>query len=260
MIDWAHTFAGAVVGFIVGMTGVGGGALMTPIILLIFEAPVAQAVGTDLWFAAITKIASLYIYSTNHQINWQIVKRLWMGSVPISIILTIAIAGGYIEKFVHYIPTIIGVIILITSTALIFSNMLRSSFIEVNVTHNLLSTTKTQSILTILSGIALGALVSLTSIGAGVIGTIILIYLYSNSLSSKNIIATEVVHAIPLAMIAGTGYLIFGKVDFHMLVNLLIGSIPSVILGAFLAQKMSNKILKIILGIILFYSGLNLIM
>lgn len=258
MIDWSHSIAGAITGFIVGVTGVGGGVLMTPILLLVFRTPVTQAVGTDLWFAAITKISAIYIYNTNHQIDWQIAKRLWMGSIPTSVIFTFAVAGGYVTKFSGYIPTVIGSTVIITSLGLLFSEKIKKQSFGMTLSDSAFLT-RIQPIATVLAGAGLGAIVSITSVGAGVIGTMILIYLYSNRLMSKGIIATEIVHAIPLAIVAGTGYLIFGKVDFYMLASLLVGSIPAAILGALLSQRMSNKALKIILANILFCSGLKLL-
>ncbi|OJX11664.1 MAG: hypothetical protein BGO77_06990 [Caedibacter sp. 37-49] len=259
MIDWSHSIAGAITGFIVGVTGVGGGVLMTPILLLIFRTPVTQAVGTDLWFAAITKIAAIYIHNTNHQIDWQVAKRLWMGSIPTSVLFTIAVAGGYVTKLAGYIPTMIGITIIVTSVGLLFSEKIKKQSFGIKLSDKVFVNI-IQPIATVLAGAGLGAIVSITSVGAGVIGTMILIYLYSDRLTSKGIIATEIVHAIPLAMVAGTGYLIFGKVDFHMLASLLVGSIPATILGALLSQRMSNKVLKIILANILFCSGLKLIL
>ncbi len=260
MIDWAYSTAGAITGFVVGLTGIGGGVLMTPILLIIFKTPVVQAVGTDLWFAAITKMAVIYIHNRNQQINWQIAKLLWKGSIPISIMLTIAIAGGYVTKLTGYIPIMIGIILIVTSLGLLFPKQLKNKLINIKFSRNRSFISRIQPLATILAGTALGFIVSLTSAGAGAIGTILLIYLYSARLTPREIIATEIAHAIPLAIVAGTGYLIFGKVDFHMLTSLLVGSIPAVILGTFLAQKISNNILKTILGNILFCSGLKLLM
>lgn len=339
-IDLYYSLAGALTGFVVGLTGVGGGALMTPILLIIFDVSVVTAVATDLWFAAITKIATLGIHHKKGQIDWKIAKLLWLGSIPCSFFVVLAVVSGSVSKISGFLPKAIGVLVLITALGLVISNKLKTekpsfqfrniphfkkilplaivisgalfgvltSFTSASLTtvgagvfgtlvliylysyrtssHKIVATDTGQAITlelasgtekqgfkftnipnfntiqpiaTILSGAVLGIIVSLTSVGAGVFGTLILIYLYSYRMSSHKIVATDIAHAIPLALVAGTGYLISGKVNFSLLASLLIGSIPMAILGAVVAHKISDRLLKLSLSIVLFFVGLKLV-
>ncbi len=256
--DLNYSIAGAITGLIVGLTGVGGGALMTPILLIIFKISVTTAVATDLWFAALTKIAAICVHHTHEQIEWKVVRHLWMGSIPVSVLVIIAIAygtTGATSKISGYIPQIIGGIVLITAVGLIFADKLTINIPTSKLLKNS-SLKKIRPIVTVIAGAIVGALVSITSVGAGTLGTLALIYLYSYMIPQK-IVATDIAHAIPLALVGGIGYFIFGKVDITMLFSLLVGSIPAAIIGALLAQRVSSRMLKTTLAIVLFSGGLK---
>ena len=257
-IDLYYSLAGALTGFVVGLTGVGGGALMTPILLIIFDVSVITAVATDLWFAAITKIATLGIHHNKRQIDWKVARLLWMGSIPFSFLIVIAVVSGSVSKISGFLPKAIGVLVLITALGLVISSKIKTEkpLFKFN---NIPNFKKIQPLATILAGAVLGIIVSLTSVGAGVFGTLILIYLYSYRMSSHKVVATDIAHAIPLALVAGTGYLISGKVNLSLLTSLLIGSIPTAILGAVVAHKISDRLLKLTLSIVLFVVGLKLV-
>jgi uncharacterized protein len=250
--------AGAFTGFCVGLTGVGGGVLMTPILLLFFGIKPTTAVGTDLWYAAITKIAALLAYNKHKQIDWDIVRKLWSGSIPAVLIVLFAIYIGALDKMGGILPQIIGGMILITAVGLLISDWLKRKAIRFR-SSNLERFRALQSPLTVIAGGTLGTLVTLTSVGAGALGTVILLYLYPYRMTPYRLISTEVSHAIPLAIIGGLGYLWMGKVDFLLLGNLLLGSIPAAYFGAMSARKFKDGWLKIALAIVLFAASAKLL-
>ena len=133
MIEWSHSLAGALTGLIIGLTGVGGGALMAPILLLVFDIAIGTVVATDLWFAAVTKIAAIRIYNTHHHIDWKVARRLWLGSFPASILVIIALISGSITKLSgSLLQQGIGILILITSVGLLTSQIIKKK--EINFT------------------------------------------------------------------------------------------------------------------------------
>jgi len=265
MIEWTHSLAGALTGLVIGLTGVGGGAIMAPILLLVFDISIGTVVATDLWFAALTKMAVLRIYSTHDQIDWKVARRLWLGSIPTSTLVIIVLTSGSVTKLSgSFLQKGIGFLILLTSIGLLISQILKKNEINFTTSDFLKNVSskfsKIRSGATIVAGGILGVIVTLTSVGAGVLGTLVLIYLYSSHMASHKIVATEVVHAIPLALVAGIGYLIYGKVDGTLLLSLLIGSVPAAILGASLAQKTNSNWLRIGIAIVMFLAGLKLVL
>lgn len=256
MIDVNFAVAGALTGFVIGLTGVGGGALMTPILLLFFGIHPATAVATDLWFAAITKIFGAKIHHAAGHIDWQIAKRLWLGSLPVAIIIVGFIAFGAEFTKIGWMSRAIGIVILITSLGLLFSPLL----LAVARSHRLSEPSKfksAQPAFTTAAGALLGLCVALTSIGAGALGSVILLYLYPLRMTPHRLVATDLVHAIPLAVVAGSGYLIAGLVDGWMLLSLLTGSIPAIALGSLLAKRISGRLIQICLALVLFAASLK---
>lgn len=248
MIDWGYACAGALTGLIVGLTGVGGGALMTPILLLVFGVSPVTAIATDLWFAAITKVVGARIHHTSGNVDWQVVKRLWWGSLPMALAIVIFV-GTQMTK-VTWLTKAIGIAVLITSVGLMLAPWLASMSRARRITEPA-QFKAIQPGLTVLSGAALGLCVALTSVGAGALGSVMLMYLYPLRMTPHRIVATDIVHAIPLAIVAGIGYLFAGLVDWSMLASLLLGSLPTVILGGYLAQKFSGRMLQVSLALIL---------
>jgi uncharacterized membrane protein YfcA len=251
MIDATYATAGALTGFAVGLTGVGGGALMTPILLLFFGVSPATAVATDLWFAVITKLVATTIHDRAGTVDWQIVKRLWLGSLPMAVLVVALIALGAKLHKVSWLSLAIGVVVLLTAAGLLLapflSNVARNRRLSAPVAFKAM-----QPGLTVCAGAVLGLLVALTSIGAGALGSVVLLYLYPLRMTPHRLIATDIVHAIPLAAVAGTGYLLAGLVDGAVLINLLAGSIPAVIAGSFLAKKLNGRWLQVALALVLF--------
>lgn len=258
MFDPLYIVAGAFTGFIVGLTGIGGGALMTPILLLFFGIPPVTAVATDLWFAAITKIFGALIHHRSGQVDWQVARRLWFGSLPVALVVVILISLDMVIAKVEWLTFAISVLVIFTSVGLIISPRLNQLARNRRISSPEIFK-RVQPILTSVAGGILGFCVALTSVGAGALGAMALLYLYPLRMNAHRLVGTDIVHAIPLAIVAGIGYLIAGKVDSMMLINLLVGSIPAVIAGALVAKKISGNYLRIALAITLFIIGVKLI-
>ena len=251
--------AGFGVGLMVGMTGVGGGALMTPILVLLFGVAPAAAVGTDLWFAALTKIAGGALHHGRGTVDWQVFRRLCAGSLPASVLTLVFLhaSGGSAMKQ-GLITQALGVVLILTALAMIFKSQ----------THRLGRRLRLgeaerfkvlQPPLTVLAGALLGVLVTLTSVGAGALGAVLLVYLYPLRMVSARLVGTDIVHAIPLTLVAGSGHLLMGHVDLALLGQLLAGSIPGVLIGATLSHRTPERLLRSAIAGILVLVGLKLI-
>lgn len=256
MINTTYTLAGALTGFVVGLTGVGGGALMTPILLLFFNVTPITAVATDLWFASITKLVAAQIHRKTGKIDWEIVKFLWIGSLPITLLTVLLM--HFVLKFqkIEWLTEIIGLLIILTAIGLITSPMLRRRF----HTHATSYNSHKEAIkpkATIVAGSTLGLCVSLTSIGAGALGSVLLMCLYPRRMAPHNLVTSDIVHAIPLSLVAGLGYTFSGKVDSNILLSLLLGSIPTVLIGSLLTHKLSSRALQISLALVLLVVGVK---
>jgi uncharacterized protein len=253
-MDVYYILAGFIVGLLVGLTGVGGGSLMTPILLIFFNQPAAVAVGTDLLYASITKSVGIFAHGKLGNIDWRIVRLLALGSVPASIITTLYLAKMDIwsEGAVITIKFWLGIALLLTSLSVIFRNQLASfskSGHWVNPTY--------APVLTVILGIILGFLVTLTSVGAGALGVTALLMLYPKSSITK-IIGSDVAHAVPLTLVAGLGHVSLGTVDYTLLGTLLIGSIPGIWIGSHLSAKVAEHWIRLLLALILVYVGQRL--
>lgn len=250
--------AGAITGFIVGLTGVGGGALMTPLLLLVFGVAPLTAVGTDLWFAAITKIFATRVHHGHDLIDWPVVKRLWLGSLSASALTLVWMKFHPVDATaVVLLKTAIAVTVLVTALGMLFQKPLQALGRKLRTTDGE-QFKSLQAPLTVLAGALLGVLVTMTSVGAGALGAVFLAYLYPLRLTPPRLIATDIVHAIPLAMFAGMGHLLIGNVDFGLLGNLLLGSIPAVIAGAMLSARLPHALLRGALAVVLLSIGLKL--
>jgi uncharacterized membrane protein YfcA len=248
-------FSGFLVGLLVGLTGVGGGSLMTPILVLFFHIKPALAVGTDLLYASITKSVGIFAHGKLGNIDWKIVKRLMLGSIPASIFTTYYLrqidvsSSGAVEIIKFYL----GIALLLTSVAVIF----RPFLIERSKV-SLLKTDNANAIATILLGLVLGGLVTLTSVGAGALGVTALLLIYPK-IGITKIVGTDIAHAVPLTLVAGLGHASLGTVDYSLLSVLLIGSIPGIYIGSHLSSKVSEQSVRYVLALILIYVGQKLI-
>ena len=250
-----YIFSGFVVGLLIGLTGVGGGSLMTPLLVLIFKFPTAIAIGTDLLYASITKSAGVFSHSRLGNIEWNIVKNLMIGSIPASFLTTYYLKGIDLFAYenVRIINFSLGVALILTSFAVLLQPFISKKSIKKKI-----KTKINTIILTILLGLSLGILVTLTSVGAGAMGVTALLLLYPQ-MSIKKIVGTDIAHAVPLTLFAGLGHLNLGTVNGYLLLSLLIGSIPGVSLGSHLSAKINEKWLRYILAIILIIVGIQLI-
>jgi uncharacterized membrane protein YfcA len=247
----SNIIAGFGVGAAVGMTGVGGGSLMTPILVLLFGYAPLTAVGTDLWFAAITKMVGGTLHQRRGTVDWEVLRRLSLGSLPAAIATLIWMhATGTGQSRQGLIVHALGVVLLLTAVVMLARRKLQS------IGARLRTTTpeafkKVQPPLTVLAGAILGVLVSLTSVGAGALGTVMLLYLYPLRMNPSRLVGTDIVHAIPLTVVAGTGYLLMGDVDLALLGNLLLGSIPGILVGTLIASRAPEKLTRSAIALIL---------
>lgn len=260
MIDASYVTAGALTGFVVGLTGVGGGALMTPILLLVFGVSPTTAVATDLWFAVITKLAGVGIHGQAGQVDWGVVRRLWMGSLPMALLVVLVVSlGGNVVR-VDWLTQAVGLVVLVTALGLMFAPQLLAFAQSSRRTACSPHQSQRRSAITVVAGALLGLSVALTSVGAGALGSVVLLYLYPRQMTPHRLVATDLAHAIPLAAVAGLGYLLAGEVDWLMLLSLLVGSIPAIAAGSLLAQKMSGRGIQIALATVLIGIGLKTLM
>lgn len=255
LIDLPHALAGLLVGFLVGLTGVGGGSLMTPLLVLVFGVAPQTAVGTDLLFAAVTKIVGVGVHHGHHMVDWRIVRRLATGSIPASI-LTLAALNTFVHigtNTSHVILVALGALLVVTSISLLFQRRL----LAYGATHTIVHTNKTFAP-TVALGAVLGVLVTITSVGAGAIGATILLLIYRR-VPVARIVGTDIAHAVPLALLAGAGHWFIGSVDAKLLVALLVGSIPGVVIGSLLSSRSPDRLVQWALAGILAVSGVRLL-
>lgn len=248
-----YVLAGAGVGFAVGLTGVGGGSLMTPL-LIMFHFPPHIAIGTDLIYAAGTKASGVVAHARQATINWNIVLRLSAGSIPASLLTVYMLKNvfGSPENYQELLLTTLGFMLMVTAAVILIKPYLNRS---VSISEDQARGIKQhQAALTVLMGVFLGICVTLTSVGAGAFGAAILMTLYPR-LSPVTIIGTDIAHAVPLTLIAGLGHMQLGNVDFALLASLLIGSLPAIHFGSKLSKKMPSHILQPILASLLLIIG-----
>jgi uncharacterized membrane protein YfcA len=253
--DFLHVVAGALVGFLVGLTGVGGGSLMTPILVLIFGVNPATAVGTDLLFASTTKIAGSSIHGWQNSVDWKVVGRLATGSVPAAgLTLAVMALGGHPNVLItDIIRYTLGVMLLLTAIATLFQKKL-ALFAKRRERPEGAGTLAP----TIALGAVLGVAVTISSIGAGAIGVTALLMLYP-TLRIAKLVGSDIAHAVPLTMVAGIGHWFIGDVHFGLLLNLLIGSIPAVIVGSLLSSRAPDNLLRPALAAVLLVSSVKLL-
>jgi len=250
-MDWLNTLAGFGVGVIVGTTGVGGGALMTPILVLVFGVAPAAAVGTDLWFAAITKSAGGVVHHRQGGIDWQVLRRLACGSLPAAALTLYWLHhSGVGQVRQGLIMQALGGVLFLTALAMFFRQRIHAFGQRVRGSMPA-GFKRAQPALTVVAGALLGFLVTLTSVGAGALGTVMLLYLYPFRLTPARLVGTDIVHAIPLTLVAGLGHLALGNVDLHLLAWLLLGSVPGVLLGSVLSGRAPQAVLRGIISVVL---------
>jgi hypothetical protein len=240
--------SGFVVGALVGMTGVGGGSLMTPILILLFGFYPTTAVGTDLLFATVTKTVGTSVHRAKGTIDWRIVGLLASGSLPAALVAlgVLAWIGTPSAEISKIITTFLGIALLFTAFAVLF----RTGIAKWAQSRRPLAGPHGAAIGTVILGLVLGAAVTLSSVGAGAIGVTALVILYP-TLPTSRIVGTDIAHAVPLTLVSGLGHLLLGSVNLSLLGALLLGSIPGVILGSLALARTNDRVIRTVLAIVL---------
>ena len=247
-VDPLYVISGVLVGGLVWFTGVGGGSLMTPILILVFGIHPGTAVGTDLLYASITKTGGSFVHGYNKTIDWRVVGRLALGSVPMTALTVFALYKLRIDSTTtqSIITRVLGVALLFTAFSLLFRKPLMRWFGE-NVPE--LDPVLVRN-LTIVTGAVLGVLVTLSSVGAGAIGVMALVMLYPK-MEARRIVGSDIAHAVPLTLIAGIGHSFLGSINWHILTSLLVGSIPAIVVASIASARMSDTTVRVALAIVL---------
>lgn len=257
-MDWMYPLAGFAVGAIVGLTGVGGGSLMTPLLVLLFGVSPAVAVGTDLLYASITKAGGTLAHSLKGTVDWAITRALAYGSLPAAALTLVAIHTwfpGGIGEAKGLISFMLGVALLLTAVSLIFRKQIQA-FAQRKAPAQ--PNPQRTFWLTVVTGAILGVLVSISSVGAGALGVTALFFLYP-SLPAHRIVGSDIAHAVPLTLVAGFGHWLLGSIDWALLGSLLVGSLPGIWLGSHISAKVPEKVLRPILAGMLVLIGTKLI-
>ncbi|MBX3652738.1 MAG: sulfite exporter TauE/SafE family protein [Ramlibacter sp.] len=261
MHDFAFILAGFVVGTVVGLTGVGGGSLMTPILIFGFGIKPYLAIGTDLLFAAFTKLGGSVALARRKIIDWPVVGLLSLGSIPAALatIYVLHRVGPADPAVQRLMTTTLGVALLLTAAATLYKAIKgKSTPRNIDPAQLALATRPRHPALPVLFGAAIGALVSLTSVGAGAIGVTVLMLLYP-LLPLPRIVAADIAYAVPLTLVAGLGHASIGSVDWHLLALLLTGSLPGIWLGSRLMARTPDRVIRSLLSLLLAYAGAKLI-
>ncbi len=245
MIDPLYALSGFIVGMLVGLTGVGGGSLMTPLLILLFGVHPATAVGTDLLYAAATKTGGSLVHGFAHSIDWRVVRRLASGSLPATGVTLAALSmldlnGAAAQSL---ITLVLSGALFVTALVLVFGEKIIAAYRARVVDIEPVRTART----TVLVGAALGVLVSISSVGAGAIGVVALVLLYPRMPMAK-IVGSDIAHAVPLTFAAGLGHWMIGSVDWGIIVSLLAGSLPGIFLGSSFAIRIPERALRLVLA------------
>jgi hypothetical protein len=257
IINPLYAASGFAVGLIVGLTGVGGGSLMTPLLILLFGVHPATAVGTDLLYAGLTKAVGTTVHGRSGSVNWHIVSLLASGSIPASVATLLALhaLGPRTEATSVLISFVLGMALLATAASLVLRNRLIGLSAAAD---GATIASEWQAVLTVLVGVAVGVLISISSVGAGAIGVTALYFLYPR-LPAKMIVGSDIAHAVPLTLVAGSGYWLLGSIDWGMLGSLLVGSVPGIIVGSASAPRIPDAVLRPILATVLALVGARLV-
>ncbi len=261
MHDLVFILAGFLVGLVVGLTGVGGGSLMTPILIFFFGVKPILAVGTDLLFAAVTKLGGTIHLARKRQVDWLVVLHLSAGSIPAALLTLWLLrqAGPAGAEVQGWITSGLGFALLLTAAATLYKAIRGPRVAAITRSSDpTLAVRPRHWTLPLLFGAAIGALVTLTSVGAGAIGVTVLLLLYP-LLPLPRIVAADIAYAVPLTLVAGLGHASMGSVDWALLAKLLAGSLPGIWLGTHLMQRTPERAVRGLLSLLLAYAGLRLI-
>lgn len=258
-MDWHYSLGGLLVGLIVGMTGVGGGSLMTPLLVMVFGVSPATAIGTDLLYAGITKAGGSVARHKLGSVNWRVAILLAVGSVPAALATTYVLArlSPHSADISKVLTLALGGALLLSALALVFKAPLQA-WVARRVGPTKAAPSHHVTATTIAVGALLGVLVTTTSVGAGAMCAIALLLLYPQ-LPTNHIAGTDIVHAVPLTLVAGAGHAFAGTVDYTLLGTLLIGSLPGIVIGSAIAHRLPEPLLRQALAFVLFAVGFKLV-
>ncbi|OQW89231.1 MAG: hypothetical protein BWK72_04590 [Rhodoferax ferrireducens] len=261
MFDIALVLAGFLVGIVVGLTGVGGGSLMTPLLIFVFGVKPYMAVGTDLLFAAFTKLGGTVKMARTGLVPWRVVLHLSAGSIPAALLTLWALKtiGPADPAVQHLMTSTLGVALLLTAAATLFKALRgKAAPKSIAAGQEAQAFSARHWSLPLLFGAVIGTLVSLTSVGAGAIGVTVLMLLYP-MLPLPRIVAADIAYAVPLTLVAGLGHASLGSVDWPMLGLLLAGSLPGIWLGSHYMTRVPERVIRALLSVLLAYAGTKLI-
>ena len=254
-IDPLYVLSGFLVGVLVGMTGVGGGSLMTPLLILLFGIHPTTAVGTDLLFAASTKTVGTLVHGAARTVDWALVGLLAIGSVPATIATLIVLSRFDLHGAAaqNAVALTLGAVLLITAVFLLAGKTVRERY--AGGLDKL--TPRGVRLFTILLGLVMGVLVTATSVGAGAIGVTVLLLLHPK-MPVARIVGSDIAHAVPLTLLAGLGHWLLGSIDRSLLATLLVGSLPGIVIGSYLASRAGDSVVRITLAVVLIIVGVRL--
>ena len=257
-MELGYALSGLLVGFIVGLTGVGGGSLMTPLLVMVFGISPATAVGTDLLYASFTKAAGVWVHARRGNVEWRLVGWLASGSIPAALLALVAVhfIGVDSVRVRGLITGSLGVALILTALAILFKEKLQRLG-----RHGIGQQWRERYLVqtTVATGAVIGALVALSSVGAGAVGVAALFWLFP-LLPSSRIVGSDIAHAVPLTAVAGLGHFYMGTVDWHLLLNLLLGSLPGIYLGSHLSGRIAERWLRPALASMLVLVGGKLVL
>ncbi len=266
MPDFAFILAGFLVGFIVGLTGVGGGSLMTPVLIFFFGVKPYLAIGTDLLFAAFTKMGGTVSMARQRLVPWRVVGLLCAGSIPAALgaLWLLARLGPATERVQHLMTNTLGIALLFTAAAMLykvlaFSLRQQAAAAQARSNSGGMATQPRHWSLPVLLGALIGAMVTFTSVGAGAIGVTVLLLLFPH-LPLPRIVAADIAYAVPLTLVAGLGHASLGSVDWPLLAQLLAGSLPGIWLGARLVTRTPERLVRSALSLLLAFAGIKLVL
>jgi uncharacterized protein len=252
-IDLLYVVSGFSVGMLVGLTGVGGGSLMTPMLILLFGVHPTTAVGTDLLFAASTKATGTIVHATARTIDC---LCRFASRVPATIVTLVLLSWFDLKSAMaqHTITISLGVVLLATALFLLAGRRIREHYAaRLNVLDQ-----RTRSFCTVVLGLVMGVLVTLTSVGAGAIGVTVLLLLHPK-MSAGRVVGSDIAHAVPLTLLAGAGHWYLGSIDWGLLGNLLVGSLPGIVVGSHFASRARDAVVRIALATVLVIAGVRLL-
>jgi uncharacterized protein len=248
VIDPLYVASGFGVGLLVGMTGVGGGSLMTPLLILLFGIHPSTAVGTDLLYASATKVGGSVVHGFARSIHWPAVIRLAAGSIPASVLTLLVLWQLDLkgEAGRSLVNIVLCFALMLTAASLIFRQALLEALRERMAQFDERTIART----TVVVGVILGVLVSISSVGAGAVGVTALLVLYPR-LPMARIVGSDIAHAVPLTLVAGMGHWAMGAIDWHLMGVLLLGSLPGIVIGSYFATRVPETALRLLLAVTL---------